>query len=215
MDFSAKEDLTCQSGARTRRGTCVFNGDESDCVQKTYTSPEEFARVKQLLSDFRDQVRELGPDILFVDDRDRAVYMEFVDCDTLSRYLAKIDVIRDENDDRGKLTALLSAIAAFLVRLGDHQLCHHDLHQGNMLVCVTDEGFAKTIKMIDLDTLKLKQEESDEVCDDYQTIGESIFFCLVARHRGQEDYQQKLQTIREIVAGTDIDPSLKQFVAGR
>lgn len=85
MDFSPKEGLTRQSGARTRRGTCSFHGGESGCVQKIHPNLEEFARVKQLLDDFRDQVREVGPDILFVDDGARAVYMEFVDCDTVRR----------------------------------------------------------------------------------------------------------------------------------
>lgn len=79
-----------------------------------------------------------------------------------------------------------------------------------MMVCGADSGTVK-IKMIDLDTLKSKEH----YCDDYVTIGESIFFCLVQRHRAHENYEANVQQIRAIGSSLELDEKLKDEIRGR
>lgn len=212
MDFSESADLTDQSGAITKRGTCTFQGKTTNCVQKIYTI-DDYRKISATLAQFRDEVQELGPKIFHLDDDRRAVYMEFIDCDTAKSYVEKIDIFQD--GDQAKFTKLLSAIAAFIVRLEDMGLCHDDLHQSNLMVCVSNTDETR-IRMIDLDTLRsTKTDAGADACDDYQTIGESIFFCLVNRYRTLSDYEAKSDKVRAIVANMDVDANLKQYLAGR
>lgn len=212
MDFSEIANLTDQSGAITKRGTCTFEGKSTDCVQKIYT-PDNYNKISQKLTQFRDEVQELGPKIFHLDNDRRAVYMEYIDCDTVKCYVEKIDIFVEI--DQAKFTKLLSAIAAFIVRLEDMGLCHDDLHQSNLMVCVSDTDETR-IRMIDLDTLRsTKTDAGADACDDYQTIGESIFFCLVNRYRTLSDYEAKSDEVRAIVANMEVDANLKQHLSGR
>lgn len=212
MEFSESADLTDQSGAITKRGTCTFEGETTNCVQKIYTA-DNYSKIAETLTRFSAEVQELGPKIIHLDDDRRAVYMEYIDCDTVKSYVEKIDIFVET--DQAKFTKLLSAIAAFIVRMEDMGLCHDDLHQSNLMVCVSDTDETR-IRMIDLDTLRSTTTDAGaDACDDYQTIGESIFFCLVNRYRTLSDYGAKSDGVRAIVANMDVDANLKQYLSGR
>lgn len=145
-----------------------------------------------------------------MDDERRAVYMEYIDCDTVKSYIEKIDIA--QAGDQVKFGRLLSAIAAFIVRLEDKGLCHDDLHESNLMMCVSDTDEIR-IRMIDLDTLRRKTR--GRRCDDYQTIGQSMFCCLTRRYLSSPEYERKLDEVRAIVANIDVDANLKQYLAGR
>ncbi len=217
MNFTEVQNVTRNGDASTKIGTCSDGGDQFKCVEKIY-GERSFDRVKQILEEFSGEIEELGPQIRMVHEATKTVYMEYIECDTLEKYLHQFDMLNDY--DHEKLSVLFASLNTFCKRLRELDLCHGDLHTENILVCTAD----MTLKMIDIDTLSRTAVQG--WCDDDNILGTTIYRALTksirenkkeslkeAKSRIEEEYRERCEKVMMAIDEHEVDDDLRKNMA--
>ena len=215
MNFDEFSNVSSGDAATTKIGVCTVGGNTFKCIEKKYEE-ESYEEAVKVLERFPEEIKELGPHIHLVDKNSRTVYMEFIECNSLARYLQMIDATTKTGKER--LEKLFESLNKFMTRLRELGLCHGDLHTENLLVCSD-----LSIRMIDVDTLVKTEEQG--FCDDNSMLGSTMFRDIVHRLHSDKKvamrdaveevnsrYASKIDAVKQIVTDTNLDPSVKKHL---
>lgn len=145
MNFKSSTDVS-GTGGITRIGTCTINGEDIPCVEKVSLKHDILVKVLKN-PHLRPFIDYYGPHVYHIDEENKRVYMEFIQCKTLFKYIQYLNIL--EPEDKNKFRNLIDSIFKLFGDLNTLDYCHNDLHPGNILAC--EDG---TLKVIDLDDMK-------------------------------------------------------------
>ena len=221
MNFAEFQNVSSTTG-QVKIGLCRSEGEAYfKCVEKVYGKgyKHEFDHVVRILERFPRAIQELGPHVHLVDKENATVYMEYLECETLAKFLSEIRI--DDTGDQTKLRNLFRGISDFMQRLRDMGLCHGDFHARNVLVCADMK-----IRMIDIDTLNSIEDQG--WCNDNEELGADIYRILVRQTKEQNEYaardaqlgvekmyNQKYSEVEKIIDSLGVDENIRKHMYRR
>lgn len=216
MNFVEYQNVTSSEGT-TKLGVCTNGGETFKCVEKVYDD-HMFNKVVNVLEKFPDAIKELGPTMYLVDKETKTVYMEYIECDSLEKFLNEICIYT--TGGRKKLSSLFEMIDIFMSRLKELDVCHGDLHTNNLMV-----GPDMNIRMIDIDTIECIRDQKPGWCDDNSMLGSTMFYALTRDLKKEksaamrdfksiidERYKKKIDDMLELVKTLGVDDSLLRYM---
>lgn len=194
MDFKELKDVSGQGGT-TKIGTCLIEGKDVPCVEKTIPSKEfeHFVRVNKI---FRTVLDRYGPHVFHTDEINNKVYMEYLQCSTVEDFMKKIDL--EVESDVKLLKKVLDSVKECLRFMKEEDVCHGELHAENILAC--NDG---SVKLIDIETMYVRST-SRRGCFDESTIFDAIYSVLtrnkplIDSHFKEQRALKKKNTLIEI-----------------
>lgn len=151
MNFEEIDDVSDSSGDSVKIGWCERAGETFKCVEKKY-SGKGYDKAVEIFSKFKEELRDIGPDLIWNNDSEKVIYLEYIHSVTVDEFVrAEIDI----GSDTGKATYanLMKQVSHLLDTMNDRNICHGDLHTRNVLV--RDD---MQLKIIDIDTLERKSD---------------------------------------------------------
>lgn len=99
MQFDEEKRINTVDGT-VKIGTCTIDGHPLKRVEKSFEGIHNYKNVQFATQNFRRVLDMYGPHVYFLDDHAKAVYMEFIGCETLASYCINIDTENKEGHIR-------------------------------------------------------------------------------------------------------------------
>ena len=217
VNFTEVRDISGEAEETTKLGMCKMHdhsrsgcissvGSGSfDCVEKKFDS-DEYNNMEDILEKHNTFLKLNGPCIYHKDKDTRTMYMEYIKCDTLEKFLKDTDITTQEGKDR--FIIILKSISTLLGKMEKENICHTDFHPGNLMVC--DD---MSLKIIDFGGIKEFIGTGPNACVDRPILISEIISLLIRPGRELRNKQRKqsdgnanknfddyISTLKEIIA---------------
>jgi len=191
MDFETITDVSGSSGDPVKIGWCERNGERFKCIEKVYTHEKTYKEVLNILKKFKNELKDLGPDVIWNNDKEKIVYLEYIHSKTVSDFVKNIDI--DSEKGRDDYTNLMKEVVQLSKTMNERDICHGQLHAGNVLV--RDD---MTLRIVDIDTLERKSNV--DICYDEEMLIENIKDLLIDRYDFVGTANSELSSWKDLLA---------------